>query len=106
MSGPKGLPPVDKKSLRFGPDTSALDRARYCEICGQEARIVSNFHGMTAYCGPCQRRWPISNVAMAPLTPTTPSRGIQKLTYVQPDWGKATEVVGGDVLNEQVGPKK
>lgn len=100
----KGLPPVDPRAAL--PETPAIDKARFCDVCGKEARIVSNSEGVEAYCGPCKRHWPISSTPLSiMLLPSLP-RGLEKRVLVEPEWNRAFEEERGDPLNDQIGPKR
>jgi hypothetical protein len=98
------LPPVDLS--RSGDEVSAIEKFRACPDCNQETRIVSNFSGVTAYCGPCKKSWPISSMPRASILPVALPRGLSKQTLVEPDWSRAQDNPHGDPLNEQVGPKR
>jgi hypothetical protein len=83
---PLGLPeiPVAEKE-------TPLDD-RYCTQCGNEARIVSNRLGRTAYCGPCKIHWGISASVQSEV-PMAEGRGLSKQIRVEPDWSLAFEEI-------------
>jgi hypothetical protein len=103
MAEPSGLPPVDQ--CVQADDRSAIDTARFCPRCKQEARIVSSRSGIAAYCGPCRKSWTISTKPLVSDIPPTMPRPLQKETWIEPDWNMADAPTHGDVTNEQVGPK-
>jgi hypothetical protein len=89
--GPEGLPeelPVVEAEAR----KTALDTARFCPTCKQEARINSNHLGVRAYCNNCRTDWPISGPAILDLPASLP-RGLSKQTLVEPDIQLAFEDV-------------
>jgi len=104
VSHPKSLSKVDPALAR--QEIPAIDRARFCPTCKQEARIVSNSSGIEAYCGPCHKHWPISCMPMVTVIAATFPRGLSKQTLVEPDWNRADEDQQGDPLNEQIGPRR
>ena len=62
--------------------TTPLDGVRKCPKCGSETRIVANDTGVAAFCGPCNKWWPVSASGTAfPCMPATPGRGITKMVY-------------------------
>lgn len=84
------LPP-SKSTTSVDP----VDANRYCPTCGAEARIVSNFDGRRAFCGPCKKDWPISG-AVLEVIPSTGARGLRKITLIEPNWEAAYEDYDSD----------
>lgn len=73
-----------------------IDAGRYCQKCGQEARIVSNQMGVTAYCGPCGTQWGISGPRFIPPDAVMLPRGLSKRSSVSMDTSIAYESDGED----------
>ena len=90
--GPASLPSIpDAQQEDFSHLDANIDRARICEGCGREGRVVSNQWGVNVHCGPCKRHWPIANSPLKPESPAALPRGISKRTSVEPDWNVAFE---------------
>lgn len=78
-----------------------VDKARLCQACGAESRVVSNRFGRTAYCGPCGTQWPISGPVVPPHAEAAfLPRGLSKSTLVEPDYSIAFEDDEEDQLYE------
>jgi hypothetical protein len=97
---PEGLPDAPIET-----SCSAMDKARFCPTCKVEARIVSNYLGINAFCPQCKENWPISATPMKLEIPIGPARGMSKVTLVEPDWNMALDSNYGS-SNEQVGPRR
>ena len=69
-----------KKAKRL---SKAVDKLRNCSVCEQPARIVSNYLGTRAYCGPCKRDWAIAMMPRNPQIPFAPGRALSKETAVE-----------------------
>jgi hypothetical protein len=80
---------------------SALEVARFCPTCKQEARIVSNYAGVRAFCGPCKTDWPVSGPVAASF-PINAPRGFSKRTLMEPDTSLAFE----DMDDDEYKPRK
>jgi len=120
MTAPKGAPVPGKPVRRVvakgaptafpKPDSipapqreNKLFNVRNCQKCGREGRVVSNTNGIHVFCQ-CGFNWPISSSALNPPAPMVPMRGLQKMTVVEPDWGKAADDMGVR-SNDSFGPK-
>jgi hypothetical protein len=82
---PSGLPGA--KPSRGGP--TPWDRARQCDTCGEDGRVLSDGSGIRIFCNTCKKQWPVSSSSLRPLAIPGPGRGLSKETVVEPDWSKA-----------------
>ena len=83
---PTGLP--EPRLAAVENRTSAVDKARFCKTCGKEARIISGPGGVQAICNTCKTDWPIANTIARGQVGMSIARGLQKMTYVEPDFSK------------------
>jgi len=104
---PKGLPKIpsavdkpppttelesaynEKTVIPGGPNLSAVSKARICQKCGKEGRVISNNHGVFVKCYPCNVFWPVSSSVLGGHDAVALPRGLKKETLVEPNWDKA-----------------
>jgi hypothetical protein len=93
-----GLPAVKPttNSLEEQRIQKLLDASRMCPKCNREGRVVSNYLGVNAHCGPCGIHWPVTNSPLHGETVGSTPRGLSKVTSVEPDWNIAFDRDIGD----------
>jgi hypothetical protein len=80
---PLPFPSTEPAAARSEQDQGPLANVRNCPKCGKPTEIVANDMGVAAFCGPCNKWWPIAASGTAlPEMPRTPGRGISKHTYL------------------------